>query len=431
MGRLSVEALRSLSELGRLREELDALDAVARRPSPFATVEYIEAFLAHDEYGTREDELLALVAREDGHVVGWLPLRKHRARAGRVPFGRIGVLVSHDTDRPCVVARREDEERVARAFWDYLLRRERGWSLVELAMQDDTSALRHVPPLAPWRFWTRRFENMPVSCIPMHGSLEAYYDALHTNERHNVRRSIKRTLDAGRVECACGDDPRATRELLGLYLDVERRSWKEAARAGVRRDPRRVAFFEALCDARQPMHLGVDLLLLDDLPIAGNVTGAYGDVLYGLEMCFDEDYEALACGRFASLLVIRRAVAMGAREINMNGNYAYYKARVGAEVTPTFAVQVFRVGSVPWLKARAGDALRALRKREEKPPEFNPERRAHEEHAPIPPPRERERSEARATLAALEARGAKVERFSGADLAQPILAKAKKSKEAA
>jgi hypothetical protein len=47
---------------------------------------------------------------------------------------------------------------------------------------------------------------------------------------------------------------------------------------------------------------------------------------------------------------------------------------------------------------------------------FNPERRAHEQHSEVRPERTEERARALAALGALEARGAKLERLSGAAL---------------
>ena len=51
----------------------------------------------------------------------------------------------------------------------------------------------------------------------------------------------------------------------------------------VAHDPRRVAFCQALADGRQPMRLEVDVVLLDELPIAGAVTGGIAGVMDGLE----------------------------------------------------------------------------------------------------------------------------------------------------
>ena len=163
------------------------------------------------------------------------------------------------------------------------------------------------------------------------------------------------------------------------------------------------------------MRLAVHLLLLDDLPVSGAVTGAFGGVMHGLETCFDQDAEATECGHVAVLLAIRQAMVGGLDELNLNGNYAYNKAHFGGVVTPTRAVQIFKVGSPPWVHAQAGELKRRLQPAEPVAPSFNPERRAWEHAAEVRPPRLEEREFARRVLAGLA-----VDRLGGEALADAL-----------
>ncbi len=414
---LSVRVFRSLAELTPHRDALDALNLASRRPCPFSTPAYVETFLAHDEFGASERELLFLTAFDGDQLVGYLPLRKHRERTLGLPWTKISVLISHDTDRPHVIARREDEARCAQAFYAHLLEHERGWSLLELALQDSESALLEVPPLKPWRHWARRFPNMPVSRAKLPWkSMPEYLGAMPGSHRKNFMRSLRRTFGAGHAEAVSCADPRGLPAMLDLYLALERRSWKAAGHAGISRTPQREAFFRALGEAGQPMRLGVHLLLVDDLPVSGAVTGEFEGVLHGFETCFDQDYEDLGCGHLGVLLAFRHAFSRGLGELNLNGNYAYNKSNFGGVATETVAVQLYRVGSLPWLKARLGQLKQWWRPSDAQAIAFNPERRAHEQHAEVRPPRLDERAQVRSTLLALEQRGVELERLSGAAL---------------
>lgn len=418
---LRVEVLQSLQAVARLREPIDALNAASRRPCPFATFEYLAAFLAHDEHGAREDELRFYAAFEGDRLAGYLPLRKFRDRMAGLPFGRIGMLISHDTDRPHAVARSEDEPRVCRAFYDELLLREPGWDLVEFAQQDAASGLGELPPLDPLRHSARRLETMPNSTVPLpFTSIADYQRGLSKNRRHESVRHCRKLFAAGRVEALSCTDPRGRAALLDLYLDLERRSWKEKARAGIRRHPERVAFFRSLCGRDQPLQLELDFVLLDGVPVCGLVSGAFEGTLYALETAFDDAYAALGPGHLLTLLVMRRCITRADRAVNFDGNYAYYKERLGAVVTPTFAVQIFRVGSAPWVRALAGDLKRRLL-----PPRdgsrWNPERRrVAQAGADGAPERSLERQLAASVLRDLAARGIRVERLAGDSLERAL-----------
>ncbi len=430
-GVLRVEALRSLSDVAPLRERIDALNLASRRPCPFSTYEYIQTFLAHDEYARPDKKLLFLAAFDGDQLVGYLPLCRSRDRIFRLPYHRLDVLVWHDTDRPHAVARAEDEARVCEALYRHLLKRERWWSYLELGMQDADSGLAKLPPLNPLRYYARTFENMPNTTVPLSfASLADYFKTLAGPQRRNVSRLCRRLLAAGRAEVIACTDPLARDALLDLYLDLERRSWKEAAHAGIRRDPRRVELFRALCATGQPLELGFDLVLLDDLPIAGLVSGAFAGGLYGLEMAFDEAYDDLAPGHMLSIMAIRRGIEGRYRSFNFDGNYAYYKSRLGGVVTETKAIQIYRVGRLPWLKARGGELRRRLRPPPPEADKFNPERRRAQtdggeggtakSQPSARPERRQEREQARDALRELEAAGLRIDRLVGDKLERAL-----------
>jgi hypothetical protein len=418
---LQVQALRSLDAIEPLRTQIDALNLESRRPCPFSTYEYIETFLSHDEYGARPEEMLFLAAFDGERLVGYLPLRQHRDQLFHVPFRKVDVLVSHDTDRPHVVAHADDEARCSEAFYGHLLKREHGWSFVELAMQDADSKLGVLPHVNKLRFYARRSENMPNTTIPLdYASFGDYFNAIPSSYRKNMARLSRKLINAGRVEVVSGTDPRARPALFELYLDLESRSWKEAAHAGIRRDPKRVEFFRALCAPHQPLEMGFELVLFDDLPIAGMFAGAFATTLYGLEMCFDREYEDLGPGHLLTLMTMRRAIEGGYRAFNFNGNYSYYKAKMGGVVTETEAVQIYKVGTIPWIKARAGELQRRLHPPVEEEHRYNSDRRRVEgesegkpKEAPHRSARIEERERTRVALEKLEHEGIPFVRLSG------------------
>jgi hypothetical protein len=351
--------------------EIAALNLASRRPCPFSTPEFLSLTLEHDEFATPGDELLFLLAYAGDRLVGYLPLRKTMRRALGIPYGRIESLSLGYRDRPYAVARAEDEAACAAAFYRRLRERERGWSMLELTAQDAASAF-HAIVDAPGRgYWARRHATDPNTTIPLpFVTLADYFKSLDGDSRHTVVRCCRKLLAAGRVEVVSSSDPAARGALLDMYLDIETRSWKASARVGVARNPERLALFRALYASTLTTPLLI--ILLDGVPIVGFAAIEYEGIWYGLETAYDSAYSDLAPGYLLHLVVLGEAIARAQRALNLLHGYAYYKKAWNGVVTETTAVQIYRVPSVPYLKARAGDLARSLARGGGEEEQFNP-----------------------------------------------------------
>jgi GT2 family glycosyltransferase len=431
---INVTVVRSREQLAPLFGELAALNLASRRPCPFSTPEFLSLTLEHDEFAAPGDELLFLLAYAGGRMVGYLPLRKTIRRALGIPYRRIESFSLGYRDRPYSVARAEDEAACAAAFYRHLREQERGWSMLELTSQDAASAF-HAIVDAPGRgYWARRFESDPNTTIPLpFVTLADYFKSLDGDFRHTVSRCCRKLLTAGRVEVVSSSDPAARGALLDLYLDIETRSWKASVGAGIARHPERLAFFRALCAS--PLTTLFLIILLDGVPIAGLAAIEFEGTWHGLETAYDSAYSALAPGYLLHLVVLGETIARGQRALNLLHAYAYYKKSWNGVVTDTAAVQVYRVLSVPYLKARAGDLKRLRARGGEGEKQFNPARRAAGEQGSAKdgprPPRDEAARFAAAALARLARASSGVRSLSGdalvATLPFPLAAKPPKA----
>jgi len=208
----------------------------------------------------------------------------------------------------------------------------------------------------------------------------------------------------------------ARRPLLELYLDVERRSWKEVVKVGLARHPERLAFFQALCEPDQPLRLGYDFVLLDGAPISSMMSAAFGDTWYAFETGYDSAYGDLSPGYLTWLLAFRHGCSLGLRAYNLQTAYSYYKSRWGGVTTDTWVAQVHRVPSLPWLKGRLGDLKRAILRRPEQRLYNEVKRSAETRPSGDPadrPSRAAEAAQAERVLSSLAAQGVEVERLAG------------------
>lgn len=419
---LRIEPCTTLRGAPGLAEAVDRLNQASRRPTPYASSAYLQAFLENDEYAGPGSVPWLLVAHRGPEPVGLLPLRRVRGRVLGFPSTRVEFLVQYDSDRPAAICRAADEPEVSRAFYRHLLRPGGDFDMIELVAQEEGSGLLSPPPDLMKGWYGRTLEGVPNATIPLAGlDAGAWFRSLSRKHRQNVARRARKLLATGAVEFVTSDDPAARPGLLDLYLSLERRGWKRER--GVGRHPARIGLLRALCQPSCPHALSFAFLLLDGLPVAAAIYGSFGDYYVEEETTYDEALGPLSPGNLLKVLTVADAIEWRKQAMNLLGDFAYYKARWGAVISATRTVQIFRQGRIPWAKARAGELRRRLfgdpatqvgadhnlAKREVEEaaePEIGAARVDHREA----------RDEAARILSALRASGASLRTLGGADL---------------
>ncbi|MBC7983394.1 MAG: GNAT family N-acetyltransferase [Candidatus Obscuribacterales bacterium] len=347
-----------------MQAEINALNLLSTRPDPFSTYEFYENYFRnYDLSKDGEDlQLLFLTAFIEGKLVGYAALKQVTHRIAGLRAKRLEYLVLHDTDRPHLVARPQDEAAVTEAFYTFLLSRKPEWSLFELQQQDDTSPL--FPP--PARFdhkgnWLREWPNLDTHSIPIrwHTLLE-YFNAMNKKFRDNLRRQLRHLLTAGKVELLASSDPRVTPALFELYCAVEAQSWKAQANLSISTHPKRTEYYRGLLAAHQPMRVSIHVLLCDGAPIAGLINGSFLDGLYALHVVYDDRFSQLAPGSALLLMGMRQAIEGKYARFNLLGGFGYYKAHWLAESIPTRNGQIYRKGTLFFWRRLFGDLKRRV-----------------------------------------------------------------------
>jgi len=375
---LTVHCASSLEELAPEREQLNAINRASRLPDPFSTFEFYEIYFEHDEFLRHgvDTQLWFLTIREDGRIIGYLPLRRVRDRALGIPCWKLEFFATHDNDRPHLVARPDHEERCRDCVYRWLQQRKREWSFLELKQQAADSILCQAAAFSAPRYYVRCFPNLENSSIHIRWkTLRDWFGELSQNMRHNLGRQFRALAALGRLEHLASADPAATPLLLELYRTIEARSWKACADATISRSPRRMEFFGQLLGPRSPLRVRIDLLLLDGVPVAGLLCGAFENRLYALHGVFDDGYAKAGPGGSVLLFGMREAIEGGYLCFNLLSGFSYYKTRWLAEVTKTHSVQIFRVGRPHFFRALLGEARRGLLPPLEERADFNPVRR--------------------------------------------------------
>ena len=379
---MRIECIHSAACLAGIAAQIDAVNLAAARPDPFATCEFYLNFLRRPEFADDRVCLWFLAAFEGSELIGYLALKETTART---PFCRTRVLdclVGHEGDRPQVMARPAHLAAVIAEFYAWLQGCKRGWDLLELPQQDDTSALYPLPPeVRLTGYWVRDYPDWDNCTLDIRwNSLRDYFAELSKRFRSATRRQMRRLLTHGQLELLTSDNPHTTPALFELYRSIESRSWKARTAAGIASSEARADYFLGLLDARQPMRIVIQILLLDGVPIAGLISGSFVTPsvrgLYALQIAFDDRLSAASPGSVMLLLGIRHAIEGRYAFFNLLAGFGYYKSRWLARATPTRCAQIYRIGSMRFWRRICGDLVRLLRRAGGTVQNFNPLRRA-------------------------------------------------------
>jgi len=361
-GPIEVRCLHDLSEAEPLRDALNALNLASARPDPFSTFEFYDFFQrdAQRRPGSEAGRLWLLLAFAGGQLVGYLALKRRVSRVLGLRAAKLDLLTAFVADRPHLVARPGLAEAVSAAFYAYLLGRKEEWSLLEFQQQEADSPLLLAPPEAATggcrsRLWPSS-ENGTVAV--RWDSLAAYVAALSGKFRSNVSRQMRTLLAAGDVQVLTSSDPGVVAPLFELYRGIEARGWKARTEAAFGHDRRWIDYFTGLMDPAQPMRMTIQVLLLDGLPVAGLISGAFDRGLYALHMAYDDRFAHLAPGSAMLLMGMRLAIEGRHDSFNLLRGSGYYKSRWLAQLTETRSLQIYRTGTPYFWRRALGDGWR-------------------------------------------------------------------------
>jgi CelD/BcsL family acetyltransferase involved in cellulose biosynthesis len=410
---IEIRCLHDLALAEPLRGAMDALNLASSRPDPFSTLAYYRHYLrtaAPARPGTPMRPWLLLAFRGD-ELLGYLALKQATHRVLGLRAIKLDLLAAHTADRPHLVARPGEAAAVAAAMYAHLLGRRREWSLLEFQQQDAGAALQQPPEARGCRI--RSWPDSDSATIPIRwSSLAAYFAALPKKARSNISRQMRTLLAAGDVQLLTASEPATRAALFELFRGVEARSWKAGTTAGVAGAGRWEDYYAGLMDPAAPMPVTVQVLLLDGVPAAGLISGAFDGGLYALHIVHDERLAPLAPGSAMLLMGLRLAIEGRFAFLNLLRGSGYYKARWLAQLIATRSVQVYRVGSPFHWRRALGDLARRLSApwTATGPVLSNPVHRALRAAAPIADPRAATRPDerlryARAVQAALDGQG--------------------------
>ena len=294
---VEVELLNSYSGFSKLEPFWNKVLEASGEPSIFLSFEWLSNWW---RVSGKENEILTLIAREEGEIIGLAPLMITRKNALFLWARTLEFAAAPVSDYQDFIIVRNRRE-VIRAFIRTMLEHSRLWSYFYIrSIREDSenlSLLREV--LSEERLAFRLEEYSMAYFLPLKGSWEEQYGSLKRNAKSDVRRRINRLEREGDLTYFSI----RTKEDIDLFLpvlfDQHKKRWME--KYGVRSrfyDERFEKFVRLIVETgREKGFLDFTGLRLNDDVIALHVGLSYHSKFYYYIPTFDLAFRDFSPGK--------------------------------------------------------------------------------------------------------------------------------------
>jgi CelD/BcsL family acetyltransferase involved in cellulose biosynthesis len=184
-----------------------------------------------------------------------------------------------------------------------------------------------------WTLNVDREDVCPVVQLPEVDDIERYLDTLGKKERHEIRRKVRRAMDAGEVRLRESTDPLAD---LDTFIDLHQKRWgADGLFPPTRGGEQSRVFIRRLFELAGPeTGLGLTFLTVGSKTIAAGIHFETRDSLLFYNAGIDPDARALSPGVVMTHQYIKRALERGLRRFDFLRGDEPYKYEWGAVDEP-------------------------------------------------------------------------------------------------
>ncbi|MEN1681667.1 MAG: GNAT family N-acetyltransferase [Planctomycetota bacterium] len=335
----NVTEINDLQSLANYEMAWNALAPLTPRYSFFHTYDWTRLFWEH--FGG-EQQLRVLIVEAAGKVIGVVPLctRIEQRRWGSVrvltyPLDGWGMYFSPVGGMQAATLRLA-MQHIADTAED---RSAPSWDLINLPWidRDGTDRGRTERALGNAGLTSIAKENEANSVIEFTGDWESYLADRPRKVRHEIRRNLRRTAEAGRVEYVRhrpapqreGDgDPRW--DLYDECEEVARHSWQAGLTKGNTLCHDRVRQFlrKAHAAASRQGMVDMNVLRIDGQAVAFNYNYHSEGSVFGLRMGYREDHPVKGAGTALISMTLQDSCRRGDERFELGPGNQYYKQRL-------------------------------------------------------------------------------------------------------
>jgi len=300
-----------------------------------------------------------LVLREGGEITGILPLYRSARRIRAVLCRNIAPISELYCGRTGFLLRTPNHASVDVLFAN-LLTKVRSWDVLTLTLVRGSS---HDRLLRDWTsangFYLQAVENQDSPFVYLQENWEEHFASLPKKFRSTIRNGEKRLRERGTLtyqECC---SPRDAESFNAAVFDIEKDSWKAAARTSIASKPVHEAFHRAMTiRAAESRFFNGHMLLLDGQPIAYVMGLLYNGVFLDLKESYRDSLRESSPGHVLKNFVFARLYERRVKLCDFMGHCEAYKMKwtntTYSRTTYLLFNKTLRARVAHWLTAKVG-----------------------------------------------------------------------------
>jgi CelD/BcsL family acetyltransferase involved in cellulose biosynthesis len=347
---LLVEEIRSLAEFGRIRGEWQDLQNRAGASSVLLSHGWLEvcaASLAVDQ------QLLILLVREEGRLVGAAPFVKQKSHIRRMPIREIRFLQTPLT--PFIDFLFVNPQTGLRAITAHFRKSHTDWDVLSFQkLREDSPHLAPLRDLLQREKWTRQESTVArTPILHIEKSWEDFYKEKSPKFR-KTRRSITNKLERlGTITIEQVTRPEDAERGLEQMLRVSERSWTRKQGADLLSETFEREFFRALTKvASHARYLRIWLLKKNEEVVAAEYHIEDHGTVYGLRAHYDPEYSSSSPGSYLDTRIVQHLFQNGYSVYDMGPGMVGYKLAWTDDFYQCEGISVYNSGPYSQFLAR-------------------------------------------------------------------------------
>ncbi len=218
--------------------------------------------------------------------------------------------------------------------------REKGINHLDLeSLRPDSTVLTDLIAIARNRGYEvlRHLEGVSVE-LDLPSTWEEYLATLAAKQRHEVRRKLRRLLEAGKIDYHIVEDSVAVNKAMDSFLKMFSESREDKATFLT---SQRESFFRSLADIMAKTGLlRLGILELDSTPTSMIMYFDYNDCIYLYNSGYDSQYNSLSVGLLCKVLCIKESIQEGKKRFDFLKGDEIYKYHLGGRKIPLYNCQI-------------------------------------------------------------------------------------------